>query len=134
MSEERRSATKDPERHPVVTKTGLIKMCAVGGNLGGALVEYEGEVKVAYSHQKEHWVLLEDLYKAEGRMDRWKIYQDMRAAKRAGAEVETFPDRLLPEEVLKRRAGQTPGRKVFVFPEETEADKRADKRADKVRG
>lgn len=120
--EVRRSATRDPERHPVVTKHGLIKMCAVAGNIGGALIEYDGEVKVAYSHQKEHWVLLRDLYEKEGRLAHWKIYEEMRAAKRAGAEVGDFPEKYLPDEVLRRRAGQVPGRKIWTAPDDVAAD------------
>lgn len=129
--EVRRSATRDPERYPVVTKTGLIKMVAVAGNVGGALVEYDGEIKVAYSHQKEHWVLLRDLYEKEDRLHHWKIYEDMRAAKRSGAEVGEFPEKYLPEEVLRRRKGHVPGRKVWTPPEESEVEASKPKKAAK---
>jgi hypothetical protein len=129
MTEERRSVLHDPERYPVVTKTGLIKMCPVASNLGGALTEYEGEVKVAFSHQKEQWVLLRDLYEKENRLDHFAVFENYRAAKKAGHEVPPFPDKYLPAEVLRRRAGEVPGRKVWTPPDErTEEPRREGKR------
>lgn len=116
MAEERRSVLRDPERYPVVTKTGLIKLCAVATNIGGALIEFEGEIKVSLSHQKEKWVLLRELYELEGRMDHWAVYEDYRAARKRGVEVPAFPDEFLPKEVLKRRAGEVPGRQVWTPP------------------
>lgn len=116
MAEERRSVLRDPDRHPVVTKKGLIKMCAVASNVGGALIEFEGEIKISFSHQKEKWVLLRDLYEQDGRLDHWEVFKDYLAARKKGAEVPPFPEEFLPKEVLKRRAGEVPGRVVWTPP------------------
>lgn len=114
MADERRSITVNPPRYPVVTREGLIKMCPVAGNTGGALYEFEGDVLVAPSHK--HWVLLKDLYEKEGRLEHWRIYQEYVEAGRAGAERDPFPDELLPDEVLRRRKGHTPDKKKWTAP------------------
>lgn len=114
--EVRRSVTHEPVRYPVVTEKGIIKLCPAEGNVGGALILYEGEVRVSLSHDKRGWVLLRDLYEEEGHLDHFEIYEDSRRAKRAGAVVKAFPDELLPAEVLRRRAGQVPGQKVWEPP------------------
>ena len=43
------------------------------------------------------------------------------AAGKAGHERPAFPDGFLPAEVLKRRAGQTPGKKTWAPPSKAEA-------------
>lgn len=121
MADERRSITANPPRYPVVTGAGLIKMCPVAGNVGGALYEFEGDILVAPSHAKAGWVLLRDLYEKEGRMEHWAVFGSYVAAGKAGHERPAFPDEFLPAEVLKRRAGQTPGKKTWAPPSKAEA-------------
>ena len=116
MSDAERRGTEDPPRYPVVTKTGLIKLVMVAPGINGALFEYEGEIKVAPSHEKEKWVLLEKLYEDEGRLDHWAVWQDYQRARKAGMECDPLPDEYLPQEVLRRRAGHIPGKKRWSPP------------------
>lgn len=116
MTTELRSISTPAPRYPVVTKAGIIKTCAVASNIGGALELYNGKIKISRSHEDEDWVLLEDLYRREGRMDDWAVYESWRAAKAQGVQAGPFPDEFLPQEVLARRAGQVPGKKTWTPP------------------
>lgn len=117
-----RSAFVDPPRIPVVTPEGIIKLVQVAANITGALeLDEEGEVQVGKSYEKKGWVLLRDLYAQEGRMDLWTAWEGHRAAvmkaRKEGMSVQGWPDKFLPREVQRRRAGHRPASTAYVLPE-----------------
>ena len=111
----------DLPRYPVVTPDGLIKLVACAQNVTGALeMDEDGAPAVVRSHAKKGWVLLQELYQGEGRMDLWQAWtghQVARAkAKKDGQTIPAFPSEYLPAEVQRRRAGQTPISHSWVMP------------------
>ncbi|MBL9105185.1 MAG: hypothetical protein JNL82_29840 [Myxococcales bacterium] len=115
MTNERRG-TDNPPRYPVVTDRGLIKLVMVAPGISGALYKHNNTIKVSDEHEAAGWVLLEQLYKDEGRLDLWKIWQEYQQARALGHDADPLPDEYLPEEVRRRRAGQRPGRKKWSLP------------------
>ena len=108
-------------RFPVVTDSGLIKLVACASNVTGALeLDEDGTPAVVRSHAKKGWVLLQELYSQEGRMDLWQAwqshYQARLKAKRDGQKIPAFPSEYLPDEVARRRAGPTPNSHTWQMP------------------
>lgn len=108
-------------RYPVVTGEGLIKLVACASNVTGALeVDEDGSPAVVRSHAKKGWVMLQDLYQQEGRMDLWQAWSSHQMArlkaKKDGQKIPAFPPEYLPEEVQRRRAGQTPVSHTWTMP------------------
>ena len=117
MANEEHRGTEDPPRYPIVTDKGLIKMVAVAPGINGALYMFRGKVRVSDEHADLHWALLEDMCMEEGRPDKWQVCKSYFEAKRQRIEVDgPLPDEYLPDEVLRRRAGHTPGRKKWTPP------------------
>ncbi|MCY1055433.1 hypothetical protein [Nannocystis sp. SCPEA4] len=99
-----------------------MKLVQVASNITTALEFDEGgEAVVTKSYERKGWVLLQDLYRQEGRMDLWKAWEDHRAAilaaRKDGLSIAGFPDKYLPREVHRRRAGHRPESKAFSLPD-----------------
>lgn len=117
-----RSAAADPPRLPVVSPEGLVKLVAVASNITGALeLDDEGNPVLVRSYARKGWEKLEDLYIREGRPDLWSTWQKHReaieTARREGLSIAGFPDKYLPREVQRRRAGHRPMSTLWVMPD-----------------
>lgn len=120
--EPRRNAAVDPPKIHVVSPEGLVKPIMVAANIRGALeLDDEGTPVLVRSYFKAGWAILRDLYMQEGRQDlwhAWEAYQEARKkAKKDGLQVPSFPDKYLPREVQRRRAGHHPESKQWVMPD-----------------
>lgn len=116
-----RDIEADLPRFPVVTPDGTIKLCACTLNVTGALeMDEEGSPAVVRSHAKKGWVLLQDLYAQEGRMDLWAAWSSHQTARlkarRDGQKIPPFPAEYLPAEVQRRRAGHLPIIHTWTMP------------------
>lgn len=83
----------------VVDEAGRIR--ALEDAVSHPCFDEHGDLKLSY--EARGWTLLEGLYAAEGRDRDFAVYCDFRRAKQAG-QGGSFPDRLLPAEVLRRRS------------------------------
>lgn len=110
-----------PPRFPVVTHEGLVKLIPVAPHITTALEEVEGQISVRKVYENKGWVLLQDLYLQEGRQDLWQAWLDHRKAleqaRKDSLQIESFPDKYLPREVHRRRAGHRPMAKTWKMPE-----------------
>ena len=68
--------------------------------------EYVSEISysVEPAYQKAGYVLLGDLFEAEGMLEEWKQYQQLLRDLALGRKVKPFPEDKLPKEVRRRRA------------------------------
>lgn len=134
MASNRRDITADVPLFPLVTPEGLIKMVGVATNIRGALEVDGGKVNLSRSHESAGWRFLQSLYDEDGRIDLWGAWKShqaaLREARRVGQTIAAFPDRFLPSEVHRRRAGQRPNVNTWTMPDlapivaEPDADKR----------
>lgn len=69
-------------------------------DVGGGMVDYAVEPL----YQRAGYVLLRDLFEAEGLTEEWKLYQQLLKDLSAGRRVKPFPEDKLPREVRRRRA------------------------------
>lgn len=111
----------DLPRYPVVTPEGLIKLVPCAVNVTGALeMDEDGTPAVVRSHAKKGWVLLQDMYRSEGRMDLWKAWTEhqiaRQLARKDGMKIPAFPAEYLPQEVQRRRGGQRPMAHTWTMP------------------
>lgn len=65
----------------------------------------EGSWIVKAKFAKQGWILLEDLYAAEGDHEGWAYYQRYLEKWQAGKTRVSFPKDRLPKEVLRRQNG-----------------------------
>lgn len=117
----RRDIDAELPRYPVVTPEGIIKLVACANNVTGALeLDEDGTPAVVRSHVKKGWILLQDLYQQEGRMELWKAWADHQAARmrarKDGQKIPAFPEQYLPAEVQRRRAGHRPLAHTWSMP------------------
>jgi len=139
MASNRRDITADVPLFPLVNPEGLIKMVGVATNIRGALEVDGNKVVLSRSHQSDGWRFLESLYDEDNRLDLWGAWKShqaaLRAARKAGQTIAAFPDRYLPSEVHRRRAGQRPNNHAWTMPDlapivaDPEADKRPSRAA-----
>jgi len=117
-----RSAYVDPPRYPVVSPEGLVKLVPVAQNITTALeFDEDGEVVMTKTYERKGWIMLETLYAQEGRSDLWSTWKQHRAALEAarkdGLSLPGFPDKYLPREVQRRRAGHRPQAVTWTMPD-----------------
>ena len=121
MAQNRRDITADVPRFPLVTPEGLIKLVGVASNVRGALEADGRQVVISRSHESEGWRFLKSLYDEDRRPDLWAAWEShqaaLRVARRAGQTIAAFPDRYLPSEVHRRRAGQRPNVNTWTMPD-----------------
>lgn len=115
-------AEVDPPRFPVVNAEGQIKLIPLAPHVSTALEVQDGEVVLRRSYERKGWAMLQDLYARENRADLWKLWKDHRRAiedarRESQSPPPPFPDKYLPREVQRRRAGQRPTNSTFSFPD-----------------
>lgn len=100
---------------PVVTPAGKIKWVQYSARCGGTLVEVRrGMVVLAEEARMKGYALLSQLFEDEGWPDGMAAYREYMDASDRGMKVDEYPARLLPREVLRRRAGTSEaGRKEY---------------------
>ena len=135
MATDKRRVDQDPDRHPVVTEKGLIKLIPVGAGINSALgIDDDGDVFVKPEYTKLGWVLLKDLYKSESKVKEWKLYKQYMQLRQKGMIPEgsdsdkvkepherSFPDKYLPSEVLKRRQGKSKSKSGKIWTPDLES-------------
>ncbi|WP_434424606.1 hypothetical protein [Nannocystis pusilla] len=99
-----------------------MKLVQVASNITGALeLDEEGQPVVTKSYERKGWVLLQELYNREGRVDLWSAWKAHRSAtleaRKDGLSTPSWPDKFLPKEVQRRRAGHRPASTAYVLPE-----------------
>lgn len=104
MPENLRNAQVDPPKVFVVTPTGSIKHVSYGSGINGMVLIEDGRPRVRGIYRDQGFELLSDLYRAENKTKHYAEYQRFIVEASAGrVDPESFPDELLPEEVLRRR-------------------------------
>lgn len=123
--------TARPHIVPVVTPNGLIKHLRINNTMDTPILTREMGVdpnteavflvgvEVAPAFRREHWVLLQDLFREDGPdgEERWGDYvrhiQYTIECEMAGQKPDPFPRDRLPEEIERRQRGEGAGAKVF---------------------
>ena len=103
-------------QEPVVSPSGKIKWVAYSARAGGCMIEIRrGRLVLAGEFADQGYALLSKLFADEGWDEGMEAYREYMEASAAGMKVGEYPDRLLPREVLRRRAGTSKaGRKMYV--------------------
>ncbi len=97
-----RDALSDPPRTHIVDPDGRVHTAFVANNISHPLLDATGNVREHLADRG--YVLLADLYRAEGPLGGYAVFCDMEAAARAGKQVAPLSDAWLPPSVVRRRS------------------------------